>query len=201
GRTHLGLQAGVSLFWNLRERRLESPIPTVAEPAPAPVEAETPQPAAPPQPAVRAAEPAEPARPAEPAPPDRTAEETARALAIIEQAVQFDFDQATLRAEALAALQQKAEILLANPDLVLRIEGHADERGSTEYNLALGQRRADAVKNQLVRLGVPASRLETVSMGESRPLDTAGTEEAWARNRRAEFRVVRGGETLRLPQP
>jgi len=192
GRTHLGLQAGVSLLWNARQRRMESPIPAaVAEPAPAPAEA--PQPA--PEPSVRAAEP-----PAEPAPVDRTAEETARALAIIEEVVHFDFDRSEIRADALAVLTRKAEVLRANPNLVVRIEGHADERGSTEYNLALGQRRADAVRDQLVALGVAASQLETVSMGESRPVDTAGTEEAWARNRRAEFRVVRGGEALRLPQ-
>ena len=195
GRAHVGLQAGVSLLWNARQRRLESPIPVAVEPAPAPVEAETPQPAAP-EPAVRAAEPVAES----PAPPDRTTEETARALAIIEEVVQFDFDRATIRDDALAALRRKAEVLLLNPDLVVRIEGHADERGSTEYNLALGQRRADAVRDRLVALGVPASRLETVSMGESRPIDTAGTEEAWARNRRAEFHVIRGGETLRLPQ-
>jgi len=197
GRTHLGLQAGVSLMWNARQRRMESPIPaTVAEPAPAPTEA-APQPA--PEPSVRAAEPrAEP--PAEPAPVDRTAEETARAREIIEEVVLFDFDRAEIRADALAALTRKAEVLRLNPGLVVRIEGHADERGSTEYNLALGQRRADAVRDRLVALGVSASQLETVSMGESRPVDTSGTEEAWARNRRAEFRIVRGGEMLRLPQ-
>lgn len=199
GRAHAGLQAGVSLLWNLRERRLAPPVPAVAEPAPAAAEPEAAQPAA--QAAAQPAAPPEPAeRAAAPAPPDRAAEEAAAAArAIVEEVVHFDYDRATIRPDALAALTRKAAVLLANPDLVVRVEGHADERGSTEYNLALGQRRADAVKAQLVRLGVAAERIEAVSLGESRPLDTAGTEGAWARNRRAEFRIVRGGEALRLP--
>lgn len=191
-RAHLGLQAGLSLMWNMLQRREESPIPV-----PAPAEPPQPEQPAAPEPSVRAAEPApEP----EPEPADRTAEETARAMAIIEEVVYFDFDRSEIRADAAAVLMRKAEVLRANPNAVVRIEGHTDERGSTEYNLALGQRRADAVKERLVSLGVSAAQLETVSLGESQPVDRASTEEAWARNRRAEFRIIRGGEVLRMPQ-
>ncbi|MFO7259904.1 MAG: peptidoglycan-associated lipoprotein Pal [bacterium] len=188
--THFGVQAGLSLLWNLWQRRGEPPVATTVEPPP-------PQPETPatPQPSERAAEP-----PAEPTPADRTAEETARARAIIEEVVHFDFDRSDIRPDAAAILERKARVLKANPNLVVRIEGHTDERGSTEYNLALGQRRAESVKAHLVSLGVPASQLETLSLGESQPVDPASNEEAWAKNRRAEFRVVRGGEALRLPQ-
>src|SRR5690606_40944822 len=82
--------------------------------------------------------------PAEPTPADRTAEETARARAIIEEVVHFDFDRSDIRPDAAAILERKARVLKANPNLVVRIEGHTDERGSTEYNLALGQRRAES---------------------------------------------------------
>ncbi len=102
--------------------------------------------------------------------------------------IHFDFDQYTLTAEAQAVLVNNAEYLKANPDQKVRIEGYCDERGSDEYNLALGQRRALAAKNFLVSLGVAPARLSVISYGEEMPLDPSGTEEAFALNRRAEFK-------------
>ena len=104
------------------------------------------------------------------------------------QPVYFDTDQAVLRADARASLQARAEAIRQHPELgVVTIQGHCDERGSDEYNLALGERRAAAVKRYLVGLGVPASRLETVTYGESRPAIFGHDETAWRRNRRSEL--------------
>jgi len=102
--------------------------------------------------------------------------------------VYFDTDQAVLRADARASLEARAEAIRQHPELgVVTIQGHCDERGSDEYNLALGERRAAAVKRYLVGLGVPASRLETVSYGEDRPAVPGHDESAWRYNRRSEL--------------
>jgi peptidoglycan-associated lipoprotein len=103
--------------------------------------------------------------------------------------VYFDFDSFELKAESRTVLQRKAEVLKAFPALSLTIEGHADERGTEEYNLALGQRRAQAVADFLGLLGIQAGRLKTVSFGEERPTCTESNESCWAKNRRAEFKV------------
>jgi len=103
----------------------------------------------------------------------------------------FDFDQFTLSAEARKTLGDNAKYLQANGDVQVVIEGHCDERGSDEYNLALGESRALAAKNYLVSLGVSAARLSVISYGEEKPAVQGGTEEAWAQNRRAEFKAVR----------
>ncbi|HET7230660.1 MAG TPA: OmpA family protein, partial [Longimicrobium sp.] len=92
----------------------------------------------------------------------------------------------------------KAIVLRSNPGVRIRIEGHADQRGSTEYNLALGQRRAEAVRAYLVNLGIDGSRLATTSYGKERPLVEGDDEDAWARNRRAEFSVT-GGQIVTVP--
>ncbi len=101
--------------------------------------------------------------------------------------IHFGFDRYDLSAEAQAILANNATWMNANPAARVQIEGHCDERGSDEYNLALGERRALAAKNHLVSLGVPADRLSVISYGEERPLDQARTEAAYALNRRAEF--------------
>lgn len=101
--------------------------------------------------------------------------------------IHFGFDRFDLSAEAQAILANNATWIKANPAAKVQIEGHCDERGSDEYNLALGERRALAAKNYLVSLGVPADRLSVISYGEERPLDPARTEAAYALNRRAEF--------------
>lgn len=98
--------------------------------------------------------------------------------------VAFDYDKYNIKPEFMPAIKENAQRLLANKQKVV-IEGHCDERGTNEYNLALGQRRAEALRQALVADGVPASRLKTISYGEERPLDPGHTEEAWAKNRRA----------------
>jgi peptidoglycan-associated lipoprotein len=101
--------------------------------------------------------------------------------------VQFEFDSAKLSMEAQDILRRKAEWLKENPRAKIIIEGHCDERGTNEYNLALGDRRAFSSNSFLVDLGIAASRLTTVSYGEERPLDSRADEDAWAKNRRAHF--------------
>jgi peptidoglycan-associated lipoprotein len=119
--------------------------------------------------------------------------------ATLQEMVFFDYDESTLRADAQATLASKVTALRANPNVTLRIIGHADERGSIEYNLALGLRRANAVKDYLVGFGLPESRFTTDTMGEDRPLDSGSNESAWARNRRAEFTITAGGDRLVAP--
>lgn len=99
--------------------------------------------------------------------------------------IYFDTDQYNIDGEDAAALRKQAQYLIANTMARATIEGHADERGTRDYNLALGERRANAARNYLVSLGVPETRLRTVSYGEEQPKDIGSTEAAWARNRRA----------------
>src|SRR5207244_7375930 len=108
-------------------------------------------------------------------------------------------DKAFIRGGGAAARDQKAPLPQANPGLRLRIRGHCDERGSDEYNLALGNRRATAAKQYVVSHGIDGSRIETVSYGEERPLAQGHDEEAWAQNRRDEFEILSGGESLKQP--
>ena len=104
--------------------------------------------------------------------------------------VYFSFDQYTLTNKAQRVLDANAMILKSAPSLKVSIEGHCDSRGSDEYNLALGERRAYVVKNYLVSLGVASDRLETISYGEELPANSAMTESAWAMNRRAELKII-----------
>jgi peptidoglycan-associated lipoprotein len=108
----------------------------------------------------------------------------------LNQNILFDYDSAELTEQAKGLLREKAAWLQANPADTVTIEGHCDERGTTVYNLALGERRAKAARNYLVDLGVSGSRLSTVSYGEEKPLDPAPTEAAYRINRRAQF-VIR----------
>jgi peptidoglycan-associated lipoprotein len=112
--------------------------------------------------------------------------------AALEERIFFEFDRSDLSAAARQNLSAKAEILRSIPNLSLRIEGHADERGSDEYNLALSNRRSAAALRFLNSQGVATERLASVGYGEEQPLDSAENESAWARNRRAEFRVSTG---------
>jgi peptidoglycan-associated lipoprotein len=114
--------------------------------------------------------------------------------------IHFDFDKADLRDDARAALDAKIPILTANPDVNIRIAGHTDERGSVEYNIALGQRRAASAKRYLTERGIAASRIETVSFGEGRPVAEGHDESAWAQNRRDEFELTAGGSRLNRPR-
>jgi peptidoglycan-associated lipoprotein len=131
----------------------------------------------------------------------REAEERAKAVAAdLAMMINFDYDQATVRQTDQATLDRKAAVLAANPNVKLQISGHADERGSDEYNLALGNRRAAAAKRYLENKGIDGSRLDVVSYGEERPLNPGHDEAAYAQNRRDEFQVTAGGDNLVAPQ-
>ena len=105
------------------------------------------------------------------------------------QTVYFEFDRSEIVSIELDKIGANAEILQKWPDWTVSIEGHCDERGTADYNLALGQRRAEIVRQYLVEKGVLASTLETVSMGEEEPVDAGHDENAWAKNRRVAFQV------------
>jgi len=108
---------------------------------------------------------------------------------VMQEDIYFEFDKSTLTPAAQDNLLRKAEWLRENPDATVTIEGHCDDRGTNEYNLALGDRRAESAKAFIVDLGIDASRLTTISYGEERPVDPRNNEEAWAKNRRDHFVV------------
>ncbi len=122
-----------------------------------------------------------------------------RARDVLSQEIYFDYDQSDIRDDAKATLDQKVAVLRANPDVHVLVAGNADERGSTEYNLALGQRRAEAAKAYITGFGIDGSRIQTESWGEERPADPGHDETAYARNRRDVFQVTSGGEQLTMP--
>ncbi len=126
----------------------------------------------------------------------RASEEVRTTLATM---IHFDYDKSNVRSDDTGALDQKVAILQANPELRIRIGGHCDERGSDEYNLALGNRRAQSAKQYLVSHGIDAGRIETQSWGEEKPLVNGHDESAWSQNRRDEFEVISGGDNLRRP--
>lgn len=105
--------------------------------------------------------------------------------------VYFDTDRYNIDTADAAALQTQAQYLMQYPNLTVTVEGHSDERGTRDYNLALGERRANAAKNYLVGLGVPANRVATVSYGKERPVAMGSDASAWAQNRRAVTVVIR----------
>lgn len=104
--------------------------------------------------------------------------------------IYFGYDSFSLSSEARGTLKTNAEWLKSNSTATIQIEGHCDERGTTEYNLALGEKRANAVRDYLVKLGVASSRVSVISYGEERPSDPGHDESAWSRNRRAAFVMV-----------
>lgn len=116
-------------------------------------------------------------------------EPVATATAYSPETVYFAFDDFTLSSDAQSKLDALSNHLKSAQNAVVQIEGHCDERGSTEYNLALGQRRAQSVKDYLVKLGVDASRLSIISYGEEKPAADGHDESAWSKNRRAEFMI------------
>jgi len=105
--------------------------------------------------------------------------------------VHFGFDESSLTEDARETLQSNAKIIMDKPSMRVLVEGHCDERGSNEYNIALGERRANAVIAYLTTLGVPRTRLEMKSWGEERPLDPGKSESAYKMNRRAEFVILK----------
>lgn len=106
------------------------------------------------------------------------------------QPVYFDFDKSTLKDDSKAVLARNAEWLRTNSQVRVQVEGHADERGTEEYNLALAERRAEAVKSYLTSLGIEGNRLNTISYGEERPADSGHGDTAWSKNRRSEFKAM-----------
>jgi peptidoglycan-associated lipoprotein len=166
----------------------KKPAPEQPAPEPAPARQEAPPP--PPPPANDDAE-----RRA------RDAAEKAKALRDeLAELIHFDFDKADIRTSDQGILDRKAAILAANSAVRLRVAGHCDERGSDEYNLALGNRRAAAAKRYLSGKGVDEGRVEVVSYGKERPLDPGHSEDAWAKNRRDEFEVTAGADKLAAPK-
>jgi peptidoglycan-associated lipoprotein len=114
--------------------------------------------------------------------------------------IHFDFDKSDIKSEDQANLMRKAAILKANPALRIQIAGNCDNRGSDEYNLALGNRRAAAAQRYLINQGVAAGQISIVSYGEERPVDPANSEAAWAMNRNDQFTPTAGGNNLMAPK-
>lgn len=170
----LVLITGLVAVTGCKKRPLEEtsqPSPPAA-PAPAPEPEPTPPP---PPPAPK------------PEPPSRPSLATLNAQL---RPIHFDFDKSAIRTDAAATLQANAALMQRYPDLDVLIEGHCDERGTIEYNLALGDRRAATTRESLAAAGVSASRVQLLSYGEERPVNAGHNESAWAKNRRAEFRFV-----------
>jgi peptidoglycan-associated lipoprotein len=149
------------------------------EPPPPTTEAPPPRPAAPPPPP-----------PSPPPPPPGPSISQQAFQEFQNQDITFDFDKYDLRTDARTILDRKASFLNQNNSIRAQIEGHCDERGTNEYNLALGERRANAAKQYLTTAGISAGRLSTISYGEERPLDPGHTEAAWAKNRRDHFVIT-----------
>lgn len=134
----------------------------------------------------------EPAKPA--AQPDAVAKETKAAVAAAPAEltfadIYFDFDKSVLRAKDRELLKAHAAVMAKNKNYTILVEGNCDERGTTEYNLALGERRANEAAKYLISLGVEKERVKTISYGKERPVDPGHNEEAWSKNRRDHFVV------------
>jgi peptidoglycan-associated lipoprotein len=162
-----------------------------------PVAAPTPSPGGPPPVTTAPPAPPQPVEEATPVPQPTIAEDTIGGKSLDDlnrdsplKPAFFELDSADLSAEGQAVVQSNAELLKKYASWAITIEGHCDERGTAEYNLALGERRAMAVKTYLVSLGIPPDRLRTVSYGKEFPFDPGHNESAWAKNRRAHFVVT-----------
>jgi peptidoglycan-associated lipoprotein len=186
--TNFELRAGLSLMLGKHKAPPPAPAPVASAPPP-------PQREAPPPP-----------RREPPPPPDRSGiiRDSLAAVAHAREAllakVYFDFDRSELRDDQRAILDAKLPVFRANPGVKIRIEGNADERGSDEYNQALGMRRAQTARKYLIDNGIDASRIDISSNGEERPVCQDHNEACWQQNRRDEFVIVAGGETLIAPR-
>jgi peptidoglycan-associated lipoprotein len=130
---------------------------------------------------------------------EKAAAAVAAARAAFSTPVYFDYDKSDIRDDQKATLEAKLPIFQANADMRIRVAGNTDNRGSDEYNLALGQRRAAEVKRYLIARGIDASRIDVVSFGEERPAASGDNEDAWAKNRRDEFEIIAGANPFKLP--
>lgn len=117
--------------------------------------------------------------------------DSSKEVGVLAKMIHFDFDKYDIKKEAGEVLKEIADYLKANPEIRILIEGHCDERGTREYNLQLGMRRAEAAKKYLVDLGIDEKRLETISYGKDKPLIDEHNESAWAKNRRCEFKRIK----------
>jgi len=126
--------------------------------------------------------------------PEATAPPVDPTKAFATRTIYYDYDAYSVKEEYLSVIQAHSKFLLAHKEVKLRIEGNCDERGSREYNLALGQRRADSVKRALMLMGVPPRQIESISFGSEKPKSTSHDEQAYAENRRSDLVYV-GGET------
>ena len=172
--------------------RLSPVTPPAPPPPPGPETSASPTVPPPPAPPPPAPRPPAPVVPPEPIPQDtfesRSLDDLNRESPL--QIVFFDYGSAELQEEARAALRANADLLNSSISWVITIEGHCDERGTAEYNLGLGERRAFAARNYLLELGIAAQRVRTVSYGKEFPFDPAHDERAWAQNRRAHFVIT-----------
>jgi peptidoglycan-associated lipoprotein len=130
-------------------------------------------------------------RPEAPATPAGREDDQYAALQRELQAIYFNFDSATLSDEARATLSKDAELLAKRTSVKISVEGHTDERGSDDYNMALGERRAKAARDYLVNLGIQPERISVISYGEEKPAQPGSDEDAWSKNRRAEIVIVK----------
>lgn len=105
------------------------------------------------------------------------------------KSIYFDYDRYNLTDEAITALAENAAILMDNPGIKIRIEGHCDERGTEDYNLALGEKRGLTSRDYLINFGIAEDRISVISYGEEQPIDPASNERAWAKNRRSELQI------------
>ena len=124
----------------------------------------------------------------------------AERLRVITATIYFDLDRSDLSAEARSTLDAKLGVLASTPEIRIRVAGHTDERGSDEYNIALGQRRAAAAKRYLVQRGIDTNRIDITSFGEERPMCTDSREGCWSQNRRDEFEITSAGVIGRTPE-
>jgi len=148
---------------------------------------ETPKPA----PEVKKPEAPKPApRPQPKETPRKVEEKVAELRESAFETIYFDFDKSDIRADQRDRMNRNARLLNDNKNVRIRLEGHCDERGTNEYNMALGDRRANSVRQFLVDYGISDSRITTISYGEERPVDPGHNEDAWAKNRRCEFRIT-----------
>ncbi len=175
--TLVGCGSNVKLNEVAVEDRGGSPTAVRQAPAPAPALAPAPAPAPAPSAAGRAVAPVE----------IRSADSAAAGPAGVARVIYFDYDSFSIRPEFQSAVDAHSRFLTSNKVRKIAIEGHTDERGGREYNLALGQKRAEAVRRSMTLLGVAESQIEAVSLGEEKPAQTGSTEESYARNRRAEL--------------
>ncbi|MEO8564085.1 MAG: OmpA family protein [bacterium] len=185
-------RAGISLMFGNTRPYVAPPVVMTPEPAPAPVPAPAPAPTVNQDSINRANRMRDSLAAAERA--------LAEARALLNAPIYFDFDKSEIRADAKSSLDAKLPLLKANPSMKIRIEGNTDSRGSNEYNMALGLRRANAAKRYLTSQAIDAARFDVVSYGEERPVDQGATEDAYQKNRRDDFVITVGADNMSVPR-